>query len=613
MYTIKFLGFKIWFQTIISYLLIAAASMYLLNEWDKDTFSAILLMVGLSFTGGVPALISLSISMGLLRRFIKNPKTRVQLFCFFVMLISIGYGALLIILNEVAGILSNSIEELYQQMLCMGWVMAGGIITLARQYTKILIAFNYQQIKSQNTMDTQEDFTQQADTLPQAKSSNNSLLLKAALVGGLILTLLIPMIFLDDLVTERKSIKDDTIAEVSSKWAGEQRVSNPYLILPYRDTNNTDVKGKTIVVTKYLAILPEDNNLDGSIIPEIRKRSIYSIPLYHANLTMNGYFSLSQIEKYVSLDKIDFSKAKICLGISEFKGIEESIKIKFNEINYALVPGLPATSVHENGVSAPVTLLAAQKNEKLTYSLNLKIKGSVQLMLEPLSGNSKFNLASSWPSPSFMGNQLPITPNISNSGFKASWSFNQANLPFDLILPDKNISNAYYKKQDISRAGYIPDDDLAFGVSLLQPVDSYSQTSRCIKYAILIIGLTFSLFFIIEILQKNAFHPVQYLLAGLALSVFYTLLLSISEYLSFAYSYLIAAGATVGLIAYYAYTHFKRIITAFVFGGFMSALYAFIYVLLTLEDTALLAGSVALFFILAAVMFITRKVNWYKL
>ncbi len=612
METVKFLGLRIWFQSILFYLLIAAASMYALNVWDKESASNILLMTGLAFVGGAPALIALSISIGLIRRFIKQPKTRVQLFCLFVMLISVVYGGLLVILNDVAGIINDSIEALHQQMLCMGWVIAGGCIALALQYKKILISFNHQQIISQHTMDTNEDYTERAESLPQAKSPNNSLLLKAALVGGLILTLLIPMIFLDGLVTERKTRQDDTIAEVSNNWAGVQRLSNPYLIIPYRDTSTTDLKGKTIVITKYMAILPEENNLSGSIIPDIRKRSIYTIPLYHANLSMNGQFNLSQIEQYVALDKIDFSRAKICLGISEFKGIEEAIKIKFNGNNYALLPGLPTESVHKNGVSAPVSLIATQRNEKLTYSFNVKIKGSVQLMLEPLSGNSKFSLNSTWPSPSFMGNQLPISPQVSDSGFKASWSFNQANLPFDLILPDKRIAKEHLKyKLDDSEVQ--SDDDLAFGVSLLQPVDSYSQTSRCIKYAILIIGLTFSLFFIIEVMQKNAFHPVQYLLAGLALCVFYTLLLSISEYLSFGYSYLLAAGATVGLIAYYAYTHFKNIKTASIFGGFMSLLYAFIFVLLTLEDTALLAGSVALFCILAAVMFITRKINWYKL
>ncbi len=610
--TVKFLGLRIWFQTILSYLIIAAASIYLLNIWDKETGLNILLMAGLSFTGGVPALIGLSICIAFARRFIKHPKKRVQLFCCFVLLIAVGYGILLIILNDVAGILNNSIEEPYQQMLCVGWVLAGSIITLILQHNKILIVFYHQKIKTQNTMDTNEDYTQAADTLPKASSSNNSIVLKAALVGGLILALLIPMFFLDGLVTERKTRKEETIAEVSSIWAGEQRISNPYLILPYRDTSTTDLKGKTIVITKFLAILPEDNNTSGIIIPDIRKRSIYSIPLYHANLSMNGHFNLSKIEQYVALDKIDFSKAKICLGITEFKGIEETMQIKFNQANYILRPGLPASSVHENGVSAPITLLAAQKNDKLSFTLNLKIKGSVQLMFEPLSGNSNFSLNSTWPSPSFVGNQLPLLPKVTDSGFNATWSFNQANLPFDLILPDKSIAK-YISHTGIEGSRGSSDENLAFGVSLIQTVDSYSQTSRCIKYAILIIGLTFSLFFIIEVMQKNAFHPVQYLLAGLALCIFYTLLLSISEYLSFAYAYLIGASATVGLIAYYAYTHFKNIKTSTVFGGFMSLLYAFIYVLLTLEDTALLVGSVALFFILAAVMYITRKVNWYKL
>ncbi len=184
---------------------------------------------------------------------------------------------------------------------------------------------------------------------------------------------------------------------------------------------------------------------------------------------------------------------------------------------------------------------------------------------------------------------------MSDSGFVAKWNFNKANLPYGTVLRDFNID----------------EESIAFGLSLLQPADHYAKTDRSVKYAILIIGLTFSLFFIMEILQKRPVHPVQYILVGLALVIFYTLLLSISEFLAFDIAYLISASATVLLIALYARAHFRKWSSAFLFGGILALLYGFIFVLIRLEDTALLVGSIALFLVLALVMFASRKVNWY--
>lgn len=594
----KNLAFLIWFQTIISYIPIVFLCIYIIKDWDKTVSFNLLIVTVLSFTIGIPAFIVLYFGIQLIRRFINRAQIRVYVFQAIIILICLTYGGGLALADEaLLELTPPNLVFLEKLLINTAWVLAGGIITIIRYQHHINQVFNYQKIKTKNTMDTNESLQQETEQLVETNTKeSNHLILKASIVGGLILVMLVPMIFLDSLVNERKTLKDEVVTEVSSKWAGKQFISNPYILLPYTDSMMND-KGRQVTVTKFITVLPEDNKLDGELVPELRKRSIYEVPLYHADVTMKGYFNLSQIEKYIPLSKIDFSKAKICLGLTEFKGIEESISIRLNESDLNLLAGLPYTSVHENGVSALFPITYESLGKKLNYDMKLKVKGSVDLMFEPLSGNSHFNLHSTWPSPSFMGNQLPGTREVSDSGFKASWSFNQANLPFDLILPNKDIS----------------EHELSFGLSLLQPIDSYSQTKRCIKYAILIIGLTFSLFFIIEIMQKNAFHPVQYLLVGLAVSVFYTLLLSISEFLNFPYAYLIASAATVCLIAYYAFTHFKNVKTSFVFGGFISLLYAFIFVLLTLEDTALLAGSVSLFIILASVMYFTRKINWYKL
>jgi inner membrane protein len=227
--------------------------------------------------------------------------------------------------------------------------------------------------------------------------------------------------------------------------------------------------------------------------------------------------------------------------------------------------------------------------------VSLKIKGSERLYFTPLAGNSSFVMQSKWSNPSFDGNALPTERTVGDSGFKAKWNFNKASLPFTTVL----------KRTEINK------NNFAFGVAMVQPADQYAKTSRSVKYAILIIGLTFALFFIIELMQKKALHPVQYVLVGLALSIFYTLLLSISEIILFDYAYLIAATATVILIMLYAKGHFNNWATASIFGGILSALYGFIFVLIRLEDTALLVGSIGLFIVLALVMYASRKINWY--
>ena len=299
--------------------------------------------------------------------------------------------------------------------------------------------------------------------------------------------------------------------------------------------------------------------------------------------------------------------------------MKKSLNITFNGLKYDLAPGLPtkqfettSTQINYNGedanrtdvvakdveaigLSANVNLTLEDLQKPINFDMQLKIKGSERLHFIPLSSNSNFAINSTWKDPKFDGNNLPSSRDVTEQGFQAKWSFNNANLPFGTAIKDFN-----FNKQN-----------LAFGVSMVQPADQYAKTMRSVKYAILFIGLTFALFFIIELMQKKPMHPVQYVLIGIALVIFFTLLLSISEFILFDYAYLIAATATILLISLYAKSHFKSNKTASVFGSLLACLYAFIFVLIRLEDAALLVGSIGLFLILALVMFGSRKINWY--
>ncbi|MFY7965980.1 MAG: cell envelope integrity protein CreD [Chitinophagaceae bacterium] len=446
---------------------------------------------------------------------------------------------------------------------------------------------------------------------PEPNTSNKTLF-KGIVTGALILLMLIPTFFVSGIVSEREKRQQDVVKEVTNGWSTQQTLSGPYLYIPYEEKIGDEY------VKKDLFLIPENLNVNGTIIPEIRPRSIYKILLYRSDLKTNGNFKI-QLPKDIEASSLQLNEAKICYNLSDFKGIEERLNINFNGVKYDLSPGLPtkqtetitvptsATGEEYNrtetttkniesiGLSANVNLTLDDLQKLLNFDMSLKIKGSERLHFIPLSSNSNFSINSTWKDPKFDGNSLPSTREVNQTGFQAKWNFNSANLPFGTAINDFN-----FNKQN-----------LAFGVSMVQPADQYAKTMRSVKYAILFIGLTFALFFIIELMQKKPMHPVQYVLIGIALVIFFTLLLSISEFILFDYAYLIAALATVSLITLYAKSHFKSFKTASVFGSLLTCLYAFIFVLIRLEDAALLVGSIGLFIILALIMFGSRKINWY--
>lgn len=426
---------------------------------------------------------------------------------------------------------------------------------------------------------------------PQPQS--NRLVIKGLITGGLILLMLIPTIFISNLIKEREARQQDVVKEVSSKWAMAQTISGPYIAVPYNEPAMS-TENKPIVIKKQLILLANALDVKGTIFPENRPRSIYKVLLYKSDLKLKGSFKPDWPAE-ITLANIDFSNAKLCFGLSDFKGIEEEIVVNFNGQKLSFRPGLPTNEIDNIGLSVPVNLSPELINAGINFDMQVKIKGSEKLHFMPLSANSRFAIHSGWPNPSFDGNTLPNDRQVNEKGFDAKWSFNQANLPFGTVLQQGSFNKA----------------NLSFGVSMVQPADQYNKTMRSVKYAILFIGLTFALFFIVEIMQKKPFHPVQYVLVGLALVIFYTLLLAISEYLLFDQAYLIASAATISLVSMYAKSHFASWKAASVFALVLSGLYGFIFILIRLEDTALIVGSIGLFIVLAIVMYVSRKINWY--
>jgi inner membrane protein len=421
----------------------------------------------------------------------------------------------------------------------------------------------------------------------------NRIFFKGIVMGFLILVMIIPTVFVNNLVYERKTRQKEIVREVSEKWSGAQTIAGPYLYVPYKEIIKTS-DGKDAETTSHFWILPELLNVNGTIDHQLRKRSIYNVLLYRANLKHTGNFII-KVPKDVDSASIIWKDVQLCYGISDFRGIEEKIVVNLNGKEYELAPGLPSAAISKKGLSAPVEVGAGNLNQQIGFGTHTMIKGSEDITFLPLSGNSVFTMSSKWPSPSFTGTVLPDERKVSDSGFTAEWKFNKANLPFGTITKDLNSS----------------EFDFRFGITLLQPADQYAKTERSVKYAILFIGLTFGLFFIIEITRKKSVHPLQYILIGLALVIFYTLLLSISEFIHFDIAYLVSALAVVTMITLYAKQLFNNTRSALMTGGIITLQYTFIFVLIRLEDTALLVGSIGLFIVLGLIMYASRKIDWY--
>lgn len=581
-----FIGFRLWLSASIAFG--AGWLVYCLAAMDYMPFWTSIIATIASLAGSLPILVSLIISLPIIKRQHRTV-TGKKIYIFLVSgFWCIIYGS---ITSFILGY-NNFTDQIITAAISMAVLLACTAVALlvnARSLNLYLITFN--QILSKNKKMETNNYSQ-IETEENPKRSNR-ILIKACITGTLILAMLIPTIFISNLVKERKDRQAEVVTEVSNKWAQPQVLTGPYIFLPFKIIH-IDKDKKVTEQIDHLTILPDVLDVNGQVTTELRLRSIYKVLLYRAALKNSGNFQFN-IPKEIDPTLIQWQDTKICYGLSDFKGIEERLVINMDGKDIELSPGLPSSEISEKGLSASFPLSTIDNNRKMSFAMNLKIKGSEQLHFVPLAGDSRYTLTSGWASPSFDGNNLPSIRTVNKNGFDATWSFNKANLPFGTILNDF--------KYDLN--------SIAFGVTMVQPADAYAKTDRSIKYAILFIGLTFSLFFIIELLQKKSVHPVQYILVGLALIIFYTLLLSISEFITFDKSYLVAASATILLITFYAYGHFRSAKTASVFGLVLSLLYGFTFVLIQMEDTALLLGSIGLFIILALAMYASRKINWY--
>jgi len=425
--------------------------------------------------------------------------------------------------------------------------------------------------------------------------SQKMIYFKIGFILLLILLLVIPNAMLQGLINERKGLANQTKVKIAETWGGKQQMHGPVLSIPYYQTIMYD-DGNQNRVNGWYHILPDEMNIEGILNPNIRTLGIYDAIVYESDMNVDGVFNLDKLEKIQDKNStIEFDKAILSASVKDINGISGGLNGNWNGETFEFEKGSPVQNIFpKGGFHHPVDL--SESDNILPFDFNLKIKGTENITFIPTASTTNVNISSSWASPSFIGRSP--SHDITNEGFTAQWSLNEHNRPFAGQWVNENVSLTSQK---------------GFGVNLIHGVDHYQKNMRSAKYATLIIALTFMVYFFFEIIYKNKIHPIQYSLIGIALSLFYYLLLSFSEHISFSYSYIIAAIGTIGLITSYSITLVKDKKTVSVLFLILIALYSYIFVLLQLEDFALLAGSIGLFVILAIVMYLSRNMNWYQL
>jgi inner membrane protein len=436
--------------------------------------------------------------------------------------------------------------------------------------------------------------------------------LRLLVMGVLLVALQAPLTMMCGVVSERTSRRNEVAREVAGNWGDSQVIAGPVLRIPYRylwdNVEGRPTEGKPAQVSSYIAhynILPEELEITGNLDSSERRRTLFKVIVYTARLKVRGRFPKPVLtEARAAPNGIFWDQATINIGITDPKGVARPIALTWNGQQLPFVPGAQRNGLFDNGVHVSVPDITAERTDPLRFEFDLELRGTHNIKFVPSGNETTVRLASTWPHPSFIG-MPPETPRIDAQGFEATWRVPYFGRGFP---PAWKIGETQQEPQLVG-----PAAAAAFGVMLVQPVDLYVQTDRATKYAALFIVMTFVIAFLWEIMGSALVHPIQYLFVGFALCVFYLLLLSLAEHMGFDLAYVLATAATVLLLAWYWSWVLGGRRQGLVMGTVLTMLYGYLYLLLRLEDYALLAGSIGVFVMLTAVMFLTRRVNWFEL
>jgi len=421
-----------------------------------------------------------------------------------------------------------------------------------------------------------------------ARGAMRSISFKFILAGVITAILLIPAEMLKGLVAERLERRKGAVNEVNSKWGAPQSLVGPVLTIPQ------SIKADGKIKRSVAKFLPDKLSATAVLEPEIRRRGIYETVVYRAKMRLEGSFRPADVRRLGLLpEDSSLDGALIAVGVSDVGGIADKVSITAGGKKLEAIPGTSGTELQSSGFSAkcPAELVA----QGFDFSLELALNGSGEISVVPSGRESSISISSPWPDPSFTGARLPAERKVDANGFSATWRM------IDL--------NGGHPMEWTGSAEDAKLMESACGARLIVPADMYQQTERSVKYAVLFIALTFVAVIFAERLCGVDVHPVQYLLIGLALTLFYALLLSISEQAGFAVAYGASSLSVALLVFSYSRAVFGKLKPSLSIGAIVAALYGYLYILLRLDDYSLLFGSIGLFIALSALMFLTRNVN----
>lgn len=438
---------------------------------------------------------------------------------------------------------------------------------------------------------------------------------KILLIGVIGLVLWLPLLWISGQVRERQNYQHTVRKEVAASWTGAQTLMSPVIVVQYQNRVRRPVSRSGSNTTSYREVLEnhqvlvpaEAASVNSTLDTEKRYKGIYSVPVYRTDVTIDGEFAAADVKRAVVeiQRKKGFAQIEglyLALHITDPRGIEGKPTVTWRGESMEILPGSGISTLGE-GLRAPIAggIGSIDTHQTLKFAAHFTLRGMENLQVLPAARQFSLQMESGWPHPKFLGAFLPTKRDVSPTGFAASWSVNEFSTGID------------HKLNACAESSCNQLRETQFGVNLFQSVDIYQQTERAIKYAQLFIALTFVIFFIFETLQRLPIHPIQYIFVGLALVVFYLLLLSFSEHLPFSQAYFLAAAGCCALNGFYVKYVMRGWRPALVFTGALTSLYGVLFVILRMEDYAQLTGAVLMFAMLATAMVLTRKIDWYQI
>ena len=422
-----------------------------------------------------------------------------------------------------------------------------------------------------------------------------SIMVKLLSVGFLTLVLIIPAAMIQELIREREMTREEAALEVRQKWGGPQTIVGPLMVVPAVEV--VEKNDKTELKERKFYFTPENLKVESEIISQERSRGIHPVIVYGSETHLKGNFNWSDFKVADNIE-LNWDQAVLLFGVSDLKGIDDQIELMVNNDQLPVKPS--GNTIAGAGIQSKITNVELEEKNQFGFVINLKLNGSGNYSIVPVAARTEAAITSNWSHPSFKGNFLPDFWEPGEEGFLARWKVLELNRSLPSTWLDHEINHSELQ-------------EIAFGTDFIIPVNEYQKNMRSAKYAILIIGLSFLIYFFIEVLAKTRIHPIQYGLIGLVLVTFYTLLLSLTEQIGFDAAYLIAAVAVVTLISFYSASIFKNQARTLFLAVSLSFLYGFLYLIIQMSEIALLAGSIGLFAILSVIMILTRRLDWYRM